>query len=134
MLGQCNPILGVKLGQDNPILGVILGQYNPIFTIILGHYNPILGVKLGFITPKIGFGITFPVWKIPTEITNITQEFTIFNPGWELKNSQHQIDLVDLSKEPVELGGRVTDTFSLLWMYSVVISGSYHFPRSQVEI
>ena len=72
-------------GQYNPILGVILGQYNPIFGIILGHYYPILGVKLGFIKPKIGFGITFPVWEIPTEITNITQKFTIFNPGWELK-------------------------------------------------
>ena len=73
------------LDQYNPILGVILGQYNPIFGIILGHYYPILGVKLGFIKPKIGFGITFPVWEIPTEITNITQNFTIFNPGWELK-------------------------------------------------
>ena len=73
------------LDQYNPILGVILGQYNPIFGIILGHYYPILGVKLGFIKPKIGFGITFPVWEIPAEITNITQNFTIFNPGWELK-------------------------------------------------
>ena len=51
----------------------------------MGHYYPILGVKLGFIKPKIGFGITFPVWEIPTEITNITHKSTIFNPGWELK-------------------------------------------------
>ena len=81
------------LGQYNPILGVILGQYNSIFGIILGHYYPILGVKLGFIKPKIGFGITFPVWEIPTEITNITQKFTIFNPGWELKKVSCDPDL-----------------------------------------
>ena len=75
----------VILGQYNPILGVILGQYNPIIGIMLGQYNPILGVILGFIKPKIGFGRTFPVWEIPTEITNITLKFTIFNPVWELK-------------------------------------------------
>lgn len=27
--------------------------------------------------------------------------------------------------------GRVTGTFSLSWMYSVVISGSYHCPQSR---
>ena len=75
----------VTLGQYNPILGVILGQYNPIIGIMLGQYNPILGVILGFIKPNIGFGRTFPVWEIPTEITNITLKFTIFNPVWELK-------------------------------------------------
>ena len=75
----------VMLGQYNPILGVILGQYNPIIGMMLVQYNPILGVILGFIKPKIGFGRTFPVWEIPTEITNITLKFTIFNPGWELK-------------------------------------------------
>ena len=85
MLGRYNPILVVMLGQQNPILGVILGQYNPIIGIMLGQYNPIFGVILSFIKPKIDFGRTFPVWEIPTEITNITLKFTIFNPVWELK-------------------------------------------------
>ena len=38
--------------------------------------------------------------------------------------SQHQINLVDLSKEPVvsSLAGRVTGTFSLSWMCSLIQS------------
>lgn len=79
------------------------------------------------------------------QVTSLNIKYRVHNAAFTNKavpkpvraqhiQSQHQIDLIDFSKEPVQLGGKsyryilsVMDVFSR-------ISGSHHCQQSQVEV